>query len=109
MELLSPIAKNVSADSRIPPRLPEAPLKEATEIFGCVYDVQGEVTSKKEKTPQFPGAMSFRAGTSGARQFWRLFPLHVTNVNQLTALTTGSTSGVEQQIISSIKTFRNKN
>ena len=33
MKLLSPIAKNVSADSRIPPRLPEAPLREATEIF----------------------------------------------------------------------------
>jgi len=38
-----------------------------------------------------------------------LFPPHKTNVNQTTGLTTGPIPGVEQKIISSIKTFRKRN
>jgi hypothetical protein len=33
---------------------PKPPSGKPQKFFGCVYDVQREVISKKEKTPEFP-------------------------------------------------------
>src|SRR5579864_1806718 len=95
---------------RIPDRasIDRSPPQRSGRIFGCVYDVQREITSKKEKTPQRPAVVSSYRGNSGVRQFGA-FPPHLTNVNQLTGLTTGPIPGVEHKIISSIETFRKKN
>jgi hypothetical protein len=90
-------------------RSTEAPLGEDGRISVASATVQGEITSKIEKTPHSPSAAGEgAAGNFGVRQFG-MFPPHLTNVNHLTGLTTGPISGYEQKIISSIKTFRKKN
>jgi len=41
---------------------PKPPSGKPQKFFGCVYDVQREVISKKEKTPELPIAVSSRGG-----------------------------------------------
>jgi hypothetical protein len=109
MKLLSPIAKNVSADSRIPLRFPEAPLREATEMFRlrlrCAegsYFQKGKDSSVPIRDKPLPRELP-ESDNFGAH-------FHYTQQTSTTYwLSTGPKSGVEQQIISSIKTFRNKN
>jgi hypothetical protein len=77
-------------------------------IFGCVYDVQKELLPKRKRL-LIPGSKEkTAAGISGVRQFGA-FPPHPTNVNHLLVPPPDQSSGVEQQIISTTKTFRKKN
>jgi hypothetical protein len=68
-----------------------------------------EVPQKKEKTPQSSLRHEFRCVNFGARHLAR-FHHTQQNVNLcLTGLITGPFPGIEQQIISSIKTIRKRN
>lgn len=109
MKLLSPIAKNISEIPGFRLGFPKPPSGKPQKFFGCVYDVQKEVISKKEKTPQFPGAMTRRRENFRSPTILALVSTTRNKRQPLTDLSTGRISGVEQQIISSIKTFRNKN
>src|SRR5579859_6616453 len=86
----------------------EAPLKESRRTVGCVSMCGGKLIPKRKRPRCSRGQSMPAAGTSGVRQFGALF--HYTQQTSTTiGLTTGPLSGIEQQIISSIKTFRNIN
>jgi len=83
------------------------PLKEAGRIFGCVYDVQRDYFQKgKDSSAPVCGELPQREllESDNLARFH-----HTQQTSTTTGLTTGPSSGIEQQIISSIKTFRKEN
>jgi len=98
----------VPQNSRIRFPTTEAPLRENWLNFRLRPRCAEGITSKKEKTPQRPCAVSIRCGNCRSPTIW-LDSTTPNKRNQLTGLTTGPTSGIEQKIISTIKTFRKRN
>jgi hypothetical protein len=96
-----------SANSRILPRLPEAPLREAAEFSVASTMCRGKLFPKR-KRPRHSLKRLTRAGNSGVRQFGASFPLHPTNVNHLLVSPPDQLSGIEQQIIAVLKRFASK-
>jgi hypothetical protein len=88
-------------------RSTEAPPQEAGRIFGCVYDVQRDYFQKgKDSSAPVCGELPLREllESDNLARFH-----HTQQTSTTTGLTTGPSSGIEQQIISSIKTFRKEN
>ena len=91
---------------RYPGRL-KSPSKKPVETYGCVYDVQKNY-SKKEKTPQSPTAICIRCRNLRSPIIWRVST--TPNKRSTTSCSHHRTfPGIEQQIISTIKTIRKKN
>src|SRR5579862_157852 len=65
------------------------------------------VTSKRKRLLDPPAAEPLAVGISESDNLARFH--HTTNVNPTSGLTTGPLTGIEQKIISSIKTFRKRN
>jgi hypothetical protein len=76
-------------------------------MFGCVYEVPEELLPKRKRLPNSPVAEPLAVGTPESDNL-ALFH-HTTNVNPTSGLTTGPLTGIEQKIISTIKTFRKRN
>jgi hypothetical protein len=72
------------------------------------YNVREDLLAKTKRLLSSP-RLFFRSVNIGARQFGA-FPPHPTKIKTaLFGLTTGPFPGIEQQIISTIKTIRKKN
>ena len=107
MKLLSRIAGIILQILGLSPGEMGRPLEEAGRIFGCVYDVQKDLFQKgKDSLIPSCGEHPLREPPESDN----LARFHHTNKRQPpTTQHRCESSGVEQQIISSIKTFRKEN
>ena len=84
----------------------EAPLKKPSECAVAFLE-QGSYFQKGKDSSIPQPQKHLAVGTPESDNLARFH--HTTNVNPTSGLTTGQLTGIEQKIISSIKTFRKRN